>query len=55
MVLPNIPAFAIKLMFGELAITVIGGNYVLNKRIAEETNFQYQFGDLDKALKNLLE
>lgn len=55
MVLPNIPAFAIKLMFGELAITVTGGNYVLNKRIAEETSFQYQFGELDHALKNLLQ
>lgn len=52
--LPNIPAFAIKLMFGELAITVIGGNYVLNKRIVEETNFRYQFADLTKALENLL-
>lgn len=54
MLLPNIPAFTIKLLYGELAITVTGGNYVLNKRIAEETSFQYQFGDLDYALKDLL-
>ncbi|MBD2702663.1 TIGR01777 family protein [Spirosoma sp. BT702] len=54
MLLPNIPAFVIKLMFGELAITVLGGNYVLNKRIAEETSFRYLFGDLENALKNLL-
>lgn len=55
MVLPNIPNFVIKLMFGELAITVTSGNYVLNKRITEETDFQYQYGDLTKALENLLQ
>ncbi len=54
MLLPNIPNFVIKLMFGELAVTVTGGNYVLNKRIAEETDFQYHFGELDAALRNLL-
>jgi len=55
MLLPNIPNFVIKLMFGELAITVTGGNYVLNKRIAEETNFSYRFGELDAALRDLLQ
>ena len=54
MILPNIPAFVIKLMFGELAVTVLGGNYVLNKRIREETDFRYQFGELDGALADLL-
>lgn len=51
---PSIPNFAIKLLYGELAITVTGGNYVLNKRIAEDTSFQYQYADLTKALENLL-
>ncbi|AQG80850.1 TIGR01777 family oxidoreductase [Spirosoma montaniterrae] len=55
MLLPNIPGFVIKLMFGELAVTVLGGNYVLNKRIAEETNFRYSFGDLDRALEEELQ
>ena len=54
MILPNIPNFVIKLMYGELAITVTGGNYVLNKRIAEETDFSYRFGELDVALRDLL-
>ena len=53
-ILPNIPAFVIKLMFGELAITVLGGNNVLNRRIADETHFRYQFPDLRKALEDLL-
>ncbi|MGA0556304.1 TIGR01777 family oxidoreductase [Larkinella sp. VNQ87] len=52
--LPRVPAFAIRLLFGEMAIVVLGGNYVLNKRIREETTFRYQFGDLAAALKNLL-
>lgn len=55
MLLPNIPAFAIKLLYGEMAIVVTGGNYVLNKRITEETNFAYQYTDLTKALENLLQ
>ena len=54
MLLPNIPAFAIKLLYGEMAIVVTGGNYVLNKRITEETTFTYEFGDLTKALEDIL-
>lgn len=54
LLLPNIPTFVIKLMYGEMAVVVTGGNYVLNKRIAEETDFQYQYSDLAKALENLL-
>lgn len=54
MLLPNIPAFAIKLAFGEMGIVVTGGNYVLNKRIADETSFQYQYANLTNALENLL-
>jgi uncharacterized protein len=53
-ILPNVPSFVIKLMFGELAVTVLGGNYVLNKRLADETDFQYSFPDLRKALEDLL-
>ncbi|WP_375443939.1 TIGR01777 family oxidoreductase [uncultured Fibrella sp.] len=53
-IMPNIPAFVIKLMFGEMAITVLGGNYVLNRRVTDETAFQYKFPDLRKALEDLL-
>lgn len=54
MILPNIPTFVIKLLYGEMAIVVTGGNYVLNKRIAEETSFAFEYPDLTKALENLL-
>lgn len=52
--LPNIPTFAIKLLYGEMAIVVTGGNYVLNKRITDETDFIYQHADLRTALQDLL-
>lgn len=54
LILPKIPAFTIKLMFGEMAITVLGSSLVLNKRIKDETTFQYQYGRLSDALAQLL-
>ncbi|WP_221394655.1 TIGR01777 family oxidoreductase [Dyadobacter sp. NIV53] len=51
---PNVPAFALKLAFGEMAHVVLGSNYVVNKRIKEETDFKYKFADLDVALKEVL-
>ncbi len=52
--LPNVPAFALKLLFGELAITVLGSTLVLNKRIQDETDFTYRFANLRYALADLL-
>jgi len=51
--LPNVPAFALKLAFGEMASVVLGSNYVVNKRIKEETDFRYKFPDLGLALKDV--
>ena len=50
--MPNVPAWALKIVFGELADVVLGGNYVLNQRVSSETNFQYKFIDVKKALKD---
>jgi uncharacterized protein (TIGR01777 family) len=52
--MPNVPAFALKLVFGEMANVVLGGNYVLNQRIKEETDFDYKFVEVRKALADLL-
>lgn len=52
--MPNVPAFALKLVFGEMANVVLGGNYVLNQRIKQETDFDYKFIDVRKALADLL-
>lgn len=48
---PNVPAFALKLVFGEMAAVVLGGNYVVNERIEKETDFQYRYGHLEGALR----
>jgi len=52
--MPNVPAWLLKLVFGEMANIVLGGNYVLNQRIASETSFQYQYTSVKKALEALL-
>jgi uncharacterized protein (TIGR01777 family) len=49
--LPNVPAFALKLAFGEMAAVILGGNYVVNERIENETGFRYRYGDLESALQ----
>jgi uncharacterized protein (TIGR01777 family) len=51
---PNVPAVVMKLLFGELAIAVLGGSYVKNKRISEELSFSYQFPTIKVALEDLL-
>lgn len=52
--LPNVPSFALKLVFGEMGIVVTGGNFVLNKRLSKETDFQYKFINIKEALNDLL-
>ncbi len=52
--LPNVPSFVLKLVFGEMGIVVTGGNFVLNKRLSKETDFQYKFINIKEALNNLL-
>jgi hypothetical protein len=52
--LPNVPIFALKLVFGEMGIVISGGNFVLNKRLSQETNFQYKFTTIKNALSNLM-
>jgi uncharacterized protein (TIGR01777 family) len=51
---PNVPAFALKLVFGEMASVVLGGNYVLNQRIKQETDFDYKYTEVRGALEDLL-
>lgn len=48
--LPHVPAFVLKLAFGEMAGAVLGSNYIVNQRIAQETTFHYQFSEITSAL-----
>jgi uncharacterized protein len=51
--LPKVPAFLIKLLFGELSQLVLEGAPVSAKKIIN-TGFKFKFSDLNFALTNLL-
>lgn len=52
-VLPHVPAFVIKMIFGELAVTVLEGSRASNEKI-KQAGFKFQFDTIEKALNNLL-
>ena len=52
--LPNAPAFILKIVFGELAKVVLGGNRVKSNKIEKES-FSFEYSQLDAALADLLE
>jgi uncharacterized protein (TIGR01777 family) len=51
--MPNVPAFVLKLMFGELADALLEGSRASSQKI-QDTGFQFKFPDLKGALENLL-
>ncbi|WP_436514812.1 TIGR01777 family oxidoreductase [Ekhidna sp. To15] len=51
--LPNVPKFALRLIVGEMADILVGGNRVASKKV-EDTGFNFQFATLDEALQDLL-
>lgn len=50
--LPNVPTFVLRLMLGELAAVVVGGNRVSSEKI-QKTGYHFQFVTLSEALNNL--
>ncbi|MEY4433362.1 MAG: hypothetical protein RLZZ44_1496 [Bacteroidota bacterium] len=52
--LPNIPSFLIQFILGEMAQLVLKGRRVTSDKI-ERTGFQFQFTDLERALRNCLQ
>jgi uncharacterized protein (TIGR01777 family) len=48
----NIPAWVIKLFFGEMAITVLGSLQVSNKKL-NELKFEYKYPNIEDAIMNL--
>ena len=50
--LPHVPAFMMKLMFGEMAAILLEGSRVSNEKIKKE-GFSFVYDDLDEALKKL--
>ena len=51
--LPNIPAFAIKLVLGEMSVLVLEGQLVSSKKI-EKLGYHFKYYNLDNALQDLL-
>jgi uncharacterized protein (TIGR01777 family) len=51
--LPNVPAFVLRLVLGEMAQLVLKGRRVASDKI-EKTGFQFKYTDLEKALRNCL-
>ena len=52
--LPNVPAFALNLILGEMAGMVLGGNNVSSEKI-QKAGFKFDYTDLDTAVKKLLQ
>jgi len=52
LLLPPVPAFVLKLALGERAVTITSGLKINNKKI-KAAGFEFEFDDLENALKNL--
>lgn len=50
---PKVPAFLMKMIFGEMAIILLYGNKASNEKI-RSTGFEFKYTDLSKALKDVL-
>jgi len=51
--LPNVPAFLLKMVLGEMALIILTGRRVSSDKI-EKTGFKFQFSRLEMALKDCL-
>lgn len=49
---PNVPAFALKLLLGEMSIVVLGSTKVSAKKI-EDDEFKFEFTTVEEAVKNI--
>jgi hypothetical protein len=50
--LPNVPAFVLKVVFGEMAQVVLGGNRVSSRKIIEK-GYSFRYPELSQALQHL--
>jgi uncharacterized protein (TIGR01777 family) len=51
--LPNVPAFVLKLVMGEMAKIVLTGRRVSSDKM-EQTGFKFKFNNLEEAIRNCL-
>jgi uncharacterized protein (TIGR01777 family) len=50
---PNVPAFVLKAMFGEMAQIILNGSPISSDKLVK-AGFKFEFDNLEMALKNLL-
>ncbi len=50
--LPKVPAFLIKLLFGQMSILILGSTRVSAKKI-ERSGFRFKYGEIEGALKEI--
>ena len=50
--MPNVPAFVLKLLFGELSVAVLEGSRASSEKI-KKAGFEFKFPDLENALRDL--
>lgn len=51
--LPNVPAFVLKLVLGEMSVLVVEGQLVSSKKI-QELGYRFKFYNIESALQDLL-
>ncbi|MCB0455894.1 MAG: DUF1731 domain-containing protein, partial [Aequorivita sp.] len=51
--MPNIPAFTLRLLLGEMSVLVLEGQLVSSHKI-EQLGYQFKFYNLENALQDLL-
>ncbi len=51
--LPNVPAFVLKIILGEMAEIVLNGSLISSKKI-QDAGFRFQYKTLESALRDLL-
>lgn len=52
-ILPNVPAFVLKMVLGEMSEMILGGIKVSNRKVLNE-GFRFEYEKLEDALKSLL-
>ena len=51
---PKVPAWALRLVLGEMAVLVTGGNFVSSEKIQTELNFTFTYTRLADALTQII-
>lgn len=53
LIFPAIPSWVLKVMLGEMAILVTGGNFVSSEKIQKELRFTFKYTSFKEAIKKL--